>query len=48
MDAHQLLSELYAKVGNDAGVSRENKTIGVLEDLGKSGTKEGQRATNPG
>ena len=48
MDAHQLLAELYAKAGNTEGAARESKAIGVLEDLGKSDSKEGQRATNPG
>jgi tetratricopeptide (TPR) repeat protein len=48
MDAHQLLSELYSKVGNSAGEQRENHTIKVLEDLSKSDDKDAQRATNPG
>jgi len=48
MDAHELLAELYEKTANGPGVQREKKAIAVLEDLGKSGSKEGERATNPG
>jgi tetratricopeptide (TPR) repeat protein len=48
MDAHQLLSELYGKAGNTQGVKREDKTIGVLEDLSNSDNPDAKRATNPG
>lgn len=48
MDTHQLLSELYAKSGNTDGVKREDKTIGVLEDLSKTDDLDAKRATNPG
>lgn len=48
MDAHELLSELYGKAGNSAGVERENHTISVLEDLSKSSDADAKRASNPG
>jgi len=46
--AHELLAELYEKVGNTAGVEREKKTIAILEDWNKQGTPEAAGATNPG
>jgi tetratricopeptide (TPR) repeat protein len=46
--AHELLAELYERVGNTAGVEREKKTIAILEDWSKQGTSEAERATNPG
>lgn len=47
-DAHELLCELYEKTGNEAGASREKHTIEVLENLSKTGGKDGAKATNPG
>src|SRR5215218_4532762 len=47
-DAHELLGELYEKTGNAAGASREKQTIEVLENLSKTGGKDGAKATNPG
>jgi tetratricopeptide (TPR) repeat protein len=46
--AHELLAELYEKSGNAAGVEREKKTIAILEEWGKQGATEAERATNPG
>jgi tetratricopeptide (TPR) repeat protein len=46
--AHELLAELYEKAGNTAGVEREKKAIGVLEEWQKQATPEAERATNPG
>jgi cellulose synthase operon protein C len=48
LDAHELLVELYEKAGNGDGVVKEKKTISVLEEWQRSGTKEAERATNPG
>jgi tetratricopeptide (TPR) repeat protein len=48
VDAHELLAELYQKAGNAEGAAREKRTIEILEEWGKSGTKEAERATNPG
>ncbi|HYE21426.1 MAG TPA: tetratricopeptide repeat protein [Tepidisphaeraceae bacterium] len=48
VDAHELLADLYDKANNPAGAARERNTLKILEDYAKSGTKEGDRATNPG
>ncbi|HSI33071.1 MAG TPA: tetratricopeptide repeat protein [Tepidisphaeraceae bacterium] len=48
VDAHELLADLYDKAGNSAGAARERNTLKILDDYAKSGTKEGDRATNPG
>jgi tetratricopeptide (TPR) repeat protein len=48
LDAHELLLELYDKTGNGDGVLKERKTISVLEEWQKGGSKEAERATNPG
>ena len=48
MDAHELLADLYEKSDNVPGASREKKTMAILEDWGKTGSKEAERATNPG
>ncbi len=47
-DAHELLADLYEKTHNENGAERERKTLAILEDWSKSGTKEAERATNPG
>jgi len=47
-DAHELLAELYEKTGNTAGAARERQSLKILEDYGKSGSKEAERATTPG
>jgi tetratricopeptide (TPR) repeat protein len=47
-DAHTLLAELYEKSGNTEGAAREKRAGQVLEDWGKEGSKEAERATSPG
>ncbi len=48
VDAHELLADLYAKAGNTAGAAKEKHTLKILEDYGKTGTPEAEKATNPG